>query len=162
MIHKNCLISLLCLFFAFLSCSKHDYGGDCRDISFSEDRRQLIGPQWMVHLFDSLENHVIDLQQSWDFSAWSIEYKQNTYITICQSMGSICFYGPFFKCSGEKVIPGIFFPTDIPQHPYDDPDPLYQGLLNAISEGNYQQLFTVHFCYFRAPNCYPRYGTTYR
>ena len=148
----------LSAFLAFLSCSKHDNddGGDCRDIVISDDRRKLLSPQWMVHIFDSLENEVFDTQLTMSYYVFSIDYNHKTYIKIVRDSWVFRFTGPFFSCSGEKVIPGDFYWGFPPDYSPED-DPLYIGLVNA----NFQPLFKVDFCYLNGAGCLYRYGTTY-
>jgi len=147
---------MVCLFFAILSCSKNDDGGDCSDIAFSADGRKLISPQWMVNIFKSIEKYAVDSKAySYDqrYEVYSIEYEQNTYIKIANSWDtSAMITGPFYNCSGEIVIPEYIYIIDIPS---------YRGLVEVLDKEK-QLLFIASFCYNPSDNCEYGFGTNYK
>ena len=153
-LYKKSIIAILCLFFAILSCSKNDDGGDCRDIAFSADSRKIISPQWMVSIFESLEKVAIDSQAfsfGQRYEVYSIEYKNNTYIKIMNPRNyATLFSGPFYNCSGEKIIPDYVFLLN---------NPSFTDFVDAIYNGR-QLLFTAYYCYNPSDNC--GFGTTYK
>jgi len=138
---KNYFTAVLVLAFVFIaSCNRNKdpeevpQEKECLKIEIADGRLQ--SPEWMVQLFDSLENIAVERPGYFIYHVSYFEYQQDTYINVDELTRG---YFDFHSCTGKTI--GV----DATENS------LWWNLNDAARDK--QKLFRVEFCYSPAATC---------